>query len=362
MDISKQFEEYSKSKKSVAIYGAGIVGYGICEALEVVYGIETQSYITSELPANGCFAGKKLYSVMNLPSDIKGLLIVVATPEVYHGAIAQEIRENKISQYCFLTYMDIYEVMRRFYAKEYLFESLEDLNIQDSIFDGVDLTCSIFMAKHVNDIQLKNSYRIPDFIRPIQAGALLSERKTDDLGDDQGDNISSKNNTYSELTVTYWVWKNCHSDYKGICHYRRFLDLSSTDYQNIFRKHIDAVLPLPSLCLTDSSFQWKRYVAEDDMSLLLKTMGSEDRKATEDILSYRYIYNHNLVLAKQDVFDDYCSWIFGILFHAEEAFIDRDGGLKPRLMGYLGEILTSAYFSEREKLIRIVHAPECWMT
>ena len=56
---------------------------------------------------------------------------------------------------------------------------------------------------------------------PIQVGAKGKE----DLGyqkDNEGENISSKNPYYSELTGLYWAWKNLDADYIGLSHYRRY--------------------------------------------------------------------------------------------------------------------------------------------
>jgi len=36
------------------------------------------------------------------------------------------------------------------------------------------------------------------------------------------ENISEKNSTFNELTLTYWAWKNSMQDYIGFGHYRRY--------------------------------------------------------------------------------------------------------------------------------------------
>lgn len=57
------------------------------------------------------------------------------------------------------------------------------------------------------------------------AAAYDGERYID--GDDTLDNISLQKPNLSELTVQYWAWKNCSSDYIGLCHYRRFLSFNT---------------------------------------------------------------------------------------------------------------------------------------
>ena len=78
----------------------------------------------------------------------------------------------------------------------------------------------IFVCAHKSDPSTRNT--LP-FV-PIQGGKEL--HKDIDLGyicDNTGDNISNKNNKYSEWSVIYWIWKNVKDvEYIGLNHYRRY--------------------------------------------------------------------------------------------------------------------------------------------
>lgn len=61
----------------------------------------------------------------------------------------------------------------------------------------------IFISCHKECTLLKNKY-----IYPIQVGSALADKRFPDmLHDDVGDNISSLNPMYCELTAQYWAWK-----------------------------------------------------------------------------------------------------------------------------------------------------------
>lgn len=62
--------------------------------------------------------------------------------------------------------------------------------------------------------------KIPGY-EPVQAGAW-NKKKLFSLSDDNGKSISSKNKSYCEMTVLYWIWNNVHCDKVGMVHYRRY--------------------------------------------------------------------------------------------------------------------------------------------
>ena len=55
----------------------------------------------------------------------------------------------------------------------------------------------------------------------VRCGAVYDKRENIDmLGDDTGDNISEKSESFNELTVQYWAWKK--SLYQILCKFLNF--------------------------------------------------------------------------------------------------------------------------------------------
>ena len=77
----------------------------------------------------------------------------------------------------------------------------------------------ILVACHKAD----HAIRQDDNYMPIQVGkALHPELNLGFQCDNTGDNISSMNPYYCELTGMYWMWKNTSADIIGLVHYRRY--------------------------------------------------------------------------------------------------------------------------------------------
>ena len=76
-----------------------------------------------------------------------------------------------------------------------------------------------------------------DILTPIHVGRANAKKRLDPdsenykwlmtnlIGDDTGENISDRNDSYNEMTALYWAWKNYEElgnpDYVGLMHYRR---------------------------------------------------------------------------------------------------------------------------------------------
>ena len=100
----------------------------------------------------------------------------------------------------------------------------------------------IFVCAHKSDPSTRNT--LP-FV-PIQGGKEL--HKDIDLGyicDNTGDNISNKNNKYSEWSVIYWIWKNVKDvEYIGLNHYRRYfgIDINESNIDKLCKiKHLSYI-------------------------------------------------------------------------------------------------------------------------
>ena len=78
----------------------------------------------------------------------------------------------------------------------------------------------ILVCCHKKDIMATEA---PYF--PIHVGKALSDKDLSIQPDNEGENISHKNQSYCELTGMYWAWKNLKNvDVIGLCHYRRYFD------------------------------------------------------------------------------------------------------------------------------------------
>lgn len=224
----------------------------------------------------------------------------------------------------------------------------------------------VYVAKFYKDRPLQKVCSYPKWLYPVQAGAALTEERVADILDSMGENISHKNANYCELTVLYWIWKNCldlsnsetGQKYYGLFHYRRWLDLSDADMEKIRNNDIDVILPFPTVHEPDISEHHARYIKEQDwdaMLYALKELAPEYYKACDKIFLQKYMYNYNILIAKTDVLRKYCEWLFPILKRVEQMSVPKGDERADRYIGYIGENLLTLYFMSCKDDLNIVH-------
>lgn len=365
-------DEYSVVEKKIldsghiALYGAGVTAYNIAAALKELYHIKIEKFYVTSVTRAGGFFGGLIPVEFSGQETYAGELILVATPNEYHAEIEEKLIASGIPDYILVNQDLEYSIMSRYFRRTLGLKMIEDLHATKEEQEAEYRTykTEIYMAKSVKDKKLKNVYELPEWIIPVQAGGALTERRILSVTDNDGISISGKNRDYSELTVTYWAWKNKDADYMGICHYRRMLLLTQRDIKNVIQNKIDAVLPLPFVCSPDASEQFYRYVTQEDFHVFMKIIEEVmpyNLEAIRKILTGKIIYNYNMLLAKKYVFNDYCEFVFSILEKMEEYYISRGIERNDRYLGYFGELLTSTYFIMNSDKLKIVHAGRLWM-
>ena len=189
------------------------------------------------------------------------------------------------------------------------------------------------------------------WIHPLQVGSKLAKQRYGSLFDDTGANISEKNRLFAELTGAYWIWKNRNtSEYKGICHYRRHFMISGTEITALKSNNIDVLLTTPryvpggikNMFLAETPVKEMVY---QSILLAVKDIYPDDIDDFERYMDSGFYYPNNMVIAKNDIYDAYCKWMFPILFRMSEIDVKTNYGHETdRHIAYAAELLTSYYF------------------
>lgn len=260
------------------------------------------------------------------------------------------------------------------------------LALNDKFYEGYEKVCGqnsnlhLLPVNHEHITEIKNisdviriyalfsewdsaqikSGKCDEWMYPLQVGSKLAAQRYGDLFDDVGENISEKNRLFAELTGTYWVWKNQNtSKYKGICHYRRHFMVSKEEIMALLSHDIDVLLTTPRYVPggIKNMFMAETPVKESvyqSMLRAIKEIYPDDKNCFEKYMDSDFYYPNNMVVAANSIFDDYCAWMFPILFRMSE--IDKEtayGHETDRHIAYAAELLTSYYFAKNRKKYNI---------
>jgi hypothetical protein len=210
---------------------------------------------------------------------------------------------------------------------------------------------------------------------PIQVGRALSERSFDLQGDDTGENISVLNESFCELTAVYWLWKNWTADAYGLAHYRRYFrgragsDLKYGDHWILSEEeaaaHLvraDVIAPVKRRYVIETvRGQYAHAHHESDLEILrvvLSRHSPSSVPAFDRVMARRSLVLFNMFLMRGPHFDEYCGWLFPILFESMRQIDWRSyGSTQRRVFGYLGERLFNVWLEENAGNLTVTHLP-----
>lgn len=222
---------------------------------------------------------------------------------------------------------------------------------------------------------------------PIQVGTAQTKERFDGmLSDAEGENISSLNSQYCELTAQFWAWKNDMADWQGFFHYRRFL------YPDIKTKHPYRIENVPTLPLLRklgyedfgalisqydlicpigeqmyisvrehyASAPYHHAADLERMERILYQMHPEYQAAAQMYLNGTVHYFGNLYIFSRRQFEQYCAWLFPMLAEFDR-LTDLSGysTQERRVDGYLAERLFGIYLTyvRQNEMVRVLELP-----
>ena len=230
----------------------------------------------------------------------------------------------------------------------------------------------------------KDLYSAKYFL-PIAAGG----GRYDIQCDDEGDNISSRNNTFGELTSVYWAWKNLKDvDIIGMSHYRRYLmpekgifryiPYTKTFYNITWRNFCSSNYSPESFCKYLSSKRYdfifaKRWHFEglsierqflqhhpfpEDLTMTRSILMKHHPEAVDcwdDFMKGSDAYCCCLFICNWSHFDHLCNWMFPMLFEIEGIIdIKKYDKYQQRIIAFLYERLLNVYLVTHEMKIKEV--------
>ena len=180
--------------------------------------------------------------------------------------------------------------------------------------------------------------------------------------DNQGENISSSNAYFCELTGLYWAWKNLNCEYLGLVYFRgsTLIKLGDKKYRILSKNNLDQLFGETDIILPRK----RHYFIETNESQYCHAHHPIGLKITRDVLSEMYPeymdawnntmkhrsgHRFNVFVMKKSLCDDYCEWLFSILFSVQNKIDIREWSKsEQRIFGYLAERLLDVWLTKNK--------------
>ena len=234
-------------------------------------------------------------------------------------------------------------------------------------------------------------FDLGEIYQPLMSGKSSLLVLNDMPGDNSGDNISIKNQYYSELSGIYWVWKNTSQDITGCCHYRRFftalpepffyklkrllyfparlhrkrIGLIYTSNTRLFETRIlnqseieklmksyDAILPQARKLKYTVETHYQRYHDINDLYVLREILTDkypEYLGAFQSVMISKRLYANNMFILKNEHFQEFMNWWFDVLFEFERRIdLNKYSDYQRRILGFMAERSLNIWFMKQQ--------------
>lgn len=213
-------------------------------------------------------------------------------------------------------------------------------------------------------------YQMPkdDMYLPLHVGA---EGKKDEIGqvlelgyakDNVGENISYLNSSFCELTGLYWGWKNLDTEYIGLVHYRRHFSMKKkgkNPFDNVltyeelkpYLGNVKIFTPNKRRYYIETLYSHYEHTHDkthlDEIRNIILEMYPNYIASYDKVLNHRYGYMFNMMILKKECMDDYCSWLFNILFELMKRVNTSDISVfQGRFYGRVSEIIFNVWLEQ----------------
>ncbi len=225
-------------------------------------------------------------------------------------------------------------------------------------------------------------YDLPKGYQPLLVGAGFNANQRGYQVDNTGENISSQNKEFNELTGLYWMWKNTSDEYIGLSHYRRYFSphsfgrrIGGRNAMYLWLLLVGKTRPAAEKELQGmlSQHEWVVAYPEDDAKgketlkeQYVRGHYEVDLKHTREAIEKLYpeylsafdrtmdgpavMAPYNMFYTRRQQMDRYCQWLFDILFEVQKhTDMTNYDTYQRRLYGFLAERLLNVYLNYHQE-------------
>lgn len=199
------------------------------------------------------------------------------------------------------------------------------------------------------DKRLKHPIPKSEFDVEIQAGAALTTDRICELNDHDGfrESISDRNSRYSEATAMWWIYKHIESEYVGISHYRRRLNLEEKRLSELLNKGIDLITVKPIKLGQTIEDDYRTTLYSKDWDLFISLLSNPDREYALGCFSKDKLHPGNINIFKSELYEEFCCWAFPVLDAFYRLSPEKKDVYQHRDVGFIAERMSHMFVCKK---------------